>query len=372
MPLLRNVLVAIVFALSLLASWDRCGALLSRVEPTEPYPDVGIIEQVSGNLSALSRADGPKAALLGDSMAQNPGKGPSIARLTELALHETAPRNRAHVRSFAYSGFGMFAHWAVAQRLAETGVDVAIIEVGAHSFRAVPGIMGRTAVAGIVPPARIPTLINLPLQATGLTWDRMLLYATLRGSGLYPGWRSVRARQAHAASALDTTAQAMDGWFGHDATAEVAADRRSYEHRLATAPTRPPRWRPETARADYAPLAAGIGVDHPSLAFLCAAVKHLSDAGIGVLVYFTPANVEYFTAVGALGRDAWGGSLDTIEQAVVGAGGTFLDLHALLGDEHFRDAIGHLTVTHGGPGRVAGEIAAQLASMLAARDATRG
>jgi hypothetical protein len=99
----------------------------------------------------------------------------------------------------------------------------------------------------------------------------------------------------------------------------------------------------------------GLGPDNPVLQALTAAVRDFERAGIPVFVYLTPVNVEHMDALGLLNREGLARTVAVVEEEVREAGGDFIDLHALLPDEAFRDGTGHFVVGDGvdGPARVA-------------------
>jgi hypothetical protein len=74
---------------------------------------------------------------------------------------------------------------------------------------------------------------------------------------------------------------------------------------------------------------------------MAAAVRSFAKAGVPVVVYVVPANLEHFERLGVLDEAGLQVTLAHLRRAVEGAGGTLLDLHALLPDAGFRDAGGH-------------------------------
>jgi hypothetical protein len=76
---------------------------------------------------------------------------------------------------------------------------------------------------------------------------------------------------------------------------------------------------------------------------LGALVHRFHEAGIGVLVWVSPTNVEHLASLGV--------ELDGLERTVQSAravveanGGTLVDLHATLHDSGFRDPADHFTL----------------------------
>jgi len=117
---------------------------------------------------------------------------------------------------------------------------------------------------------------------------------------------------------------------------------------------------------------AGEAETSPVLPMFRAALRVLSDAGIPVLVYLSPMNVEHADWLGLLDEEKLRISVDAIATLVRSEGGEFVDLHDLLPDEGFRDGPGHFTWEGvDGPLLVAEQIAPGVAKMMGVGPARR-
>ena len=82
------------------------------------------------------------------------------------------------------------------------------------------------------------------------------------------------------------------------------------------------------------------------LSILGAAVSAFQRAGIPVLVYLRPLNVEHMRAIGVLDEAALARSIGQLEAVVRQNAGEFADFHDLLpDDEAFTDSGGHYNPT---------------------------
>jgi hypothetical protein len=259
-------------------------------------------------------------------------------------LRGLAPEREIQIVPLRWGGFGQLQNYFFADEIAETGVQRVVVALNLRSIaRAWTGTWTKPELAGFIAPRRVPDALALPLHVVGLTADRLLLYVFLKNSLGYRAWRNTTKEQSRAIQALEALSERADRWMNLEAHRSFVRQtlrelKRQEGERLSL----------EGVMHEYGPVLAGVDTTHPVLRVLGATLRNWRDAGIEVLVVVLPANIEHWRSLGLLG-DGQGvaRSIAAIEEAVRTNGGSFLDLHDLLGKEGFRDPAGHLTYTGG-------------------------
>jgi hypothetical protein len=80
---------------------------------------------------------------------------------------------------------------------------------------------------------------------------------------------------------------------------------------------------------------------------LAGALEIYQSAGIHVLAYAVPMNVEHFEEIGFETRTGTRKTIEMLRDLVESRGGTFLDLHRLFPDKAFKDLGGHFLQEEG-------------------------
>ena len=97
----------------------------------------------------------------------------------------------------------------------------------------------------------------------------------------------------------------------------------------------------------YGGAMAGIPPDHPVVQMLAGALEIYQRAGVRVLAYSVPMNVEHFEDVGFETRTGTQKTIAMLRDLVESRGGTFLDLHRMFPDKAFKDLGGHFLQEEG-------------------------
>jgi hypothetical protein len=86
----------------------------------------------------------------------------------------------------------------------------------------------------------------------------------------------------------------------------------------------------------------GLDAEHFTMRVLSAMVEELQDAGVSVLLYVVPTNIEHLREVGIYDEEGLRTTLSRFETLANRYGAAFADYHDLLPDSAYRDAFGHL------------------------------
>ena len=314
------------------------------------YPKIEIrtdvLEPIDAGLASLGTAAAGKAlhrvAYLGDSMIVSYKPGSTVPQRLQQTLDRGPNEGRFLVASVAAPGMGPFDFYFIADRVAAAQPNQVILPINLSVFsRGWRETFSRPQLAGLLPLKRLPQALLLPLDGIGLTADRLLAYTITVRLGALDAWEQLAREQARLGTARRGVAQRIGTRFGEAAEERFAkeamrhfADRFDMGNNRQIAPL---------AIADrFGPVLSGLRQDNPSLEVLAATLAIFESAGIDVLVYINPINVEQLGQAGALPAEGLNQTLATIEELVVHEGARFLDLHDLLGDANFRDAAGHL------------------------------
>ena len=258
------------------------------------------------------------------------------------------------VISIVFPGFDVYDYWALADRIIDAEPERVVLAINLRNFDVHFGQNRRRAeLVGWIDPQRIPEALGLPLRSVGMSPDRVLLYTGLVQAGVDTLWADVRQSQARIGAAWKNFATSPFG--DKDKETPTGRFRRAASRALLgdmDATNR--RYDPKHIEWFYGSSLAGLRGDEAPLVVLDAFLRHLGDAGVPVLVYVAPVNIEY---IGSLGFETGGFERSTqrIGEIVRAAGGDFADLHALLPDSKFNDPVhfskdgrenGIRTVTH--------------------------
>ncbi len=280
------------------------------------------------------------------------------------------------VESLGMPGSGPFEYYFLADEIADAGPAGVVVAVNLDHFSdAWQGAYARPQLAGRIGPARLVEAFALPLHAVGLTADRLLYYVALVQAGGYEPWYWLTLRQAQLGRARDQLEAWLQGgrYEPRNDSGDDTPERRFRQAVRATTIERVftgpdiRHYRASSVREHYAAILDGLDVDHPVLQVLDATIARLRRDGIPVLVYVEPIEVDYLAQLGLVKGPGLSESLGRIEAVVRGRGATFVDLHALLPPEAFRDAPGHLAYDGAldGPAALADALAPRVRDALA-------
>jgi hypothetical protein len=341
---LRWIALGAAFAAALgLASWG----LLSAVERAElPYGTVPLhlIPWLHERLPPMRarRASEHRVLFLGDSLAVDT-KGPDTSIPVRLgqALAEAQPEGIA-VELVAYTGpaLGLFSHYFLSQRVIDREPDQIVLAVNLRSFSKRWRADERPQLAGWLPMEAWPEALSLPLHAADVSADRLFFYRALVALGAFDAWHWLQREQVRLAHAYWSAARRVQS----AARVESGLDYRVLHEQaeLRRDKTAAFRATPYAARTLLGPALRGLAPDDPALEVLDALLQRFEEAGIGVLVYVAPINVEHLSSIDAYDPQAMAQTSARIGAVSRRRGAAFLDLHDLLPDAAFADHLDHL------------------------------
>jgi hypothetical protein len=323
---------------------------LERADLPVPAIQADVAIQVQRSLervrAARERGETGQMLVLGDSMllpgsGERPGRTLS-ERLARLLRPGTA---RAPIHTIAVPGGSYTTFYFFAGEIAASRPEQVVIELNPAAFAKTwrTGNWARTDLVGWLGAERVPEALTLPLERLAITTDELLWKVACVELGAAPVWAWLQRQQLGVAALRDRASKSLSvstGWRARLKLQFGASMGRLGRERLKTTP---PRMSAEGHRNLHSDALAGIPSGDVSIELLAATVRELSEAGASVFVYITPINVEHMRGLGLYDEQGFRTTARHNEQAVVAAGGRFLDLHDLLPDAAFRDAPGHLT-----------------------------
>ncbi len=154
--------------------------------------------------------------------------------------------------------------------------------------------------------------------------------------GLARPWYDYRSLQVKTSRGLQRLSSWAQRYSGMPGLGEAPVP-------LDLLPGRPNRFSARRLSVVYGQALAGVDSDHPVLLLFGAALRTFTQAGIRVLVYVVPVNVEHLRRVGLESQGGLARTVEAVRRVAKGAGADFLDLHDFLPDAAFRDPSGHFT-----------------------------
>jgi hypothetical protein len=334
------------FVLSFLASassvWLLSGALLALVGSSRRPLVVDIYPQARKWRRSMQRDRvHDRVALIGDSVLLSDW-GNSVPTQVRHGLSLRSPP-LMNVQALGWPGLGPISEYCLADEIIAARPDLIVLEVNLRGFVAGPlGSAGYPELAGHIETKRLFEAATLPLSDAGITLDRLLFYRALVAFGFEPAWIDVLDRQARLVHERDELELWIDARMGSKARSErkVALGIVAYARSLVPGRNRATRAR---LQKNLWPAFEGVSPETGRLRVLAATLRTFRKAGIPVLVWLAPANVEHFRYLG-LDVEGLQRSAAAVRQVVEGAGASFVDLHWLLPDEGFADSSDHVTV----------------------------
>lgn len=307
---------------------------------------------------------GAKVVVLGDSTVVSYAIGRTVPDRLYQTLRASLGRP-VRVDNLAALGMSTFEYYPLARRIAAARHDAAVLAFNFQwlSDRWRDG-MARPEMLALLRPRQLPQAIAAPLYWWNITLDRLLQYVTLWQLGAAEPWHAYRSEQVHTGNGLSALRAALQKrWQGMPDDAKVTG--------MPGAPSslakgRPDRLGAELLRQLYGPALHGVAADHPVLQLLAATLDEFADQNVPVLLYVTPANVDWMRAVGVFDERGLTQTVRTLQAICDAHGAMMLDLHALLPDAGFRDAGGHFVADdkRDGPLLVAQQLAPAVRNLL--------
>lgn len=293
-----------------------------------------------------------------DSLAMDPYP-PDISIPVQL---ERMLAERAQLTTLIRGALGLFSQYFLSQRVAELQPDRILLAVNMQSFSARYLRIERAEIAGWLPARAWPQALGFPLEKVGVTTDRLLLYKSLLATGRLRDWRWVQQEQARAVSGWEALGESLQRASGLPDGLEHFEQHKQARRNRDFAPTQENRPSEAFARELLTPVLDGLSPDHYGLRLLDAMLGTWAAAGVPVLVYVSPMNVEFVRGIGVYDARGVAESLARIHEVAERNGASFMDLHALLGDASFRDSLDHIRHDRGPGG--SREVALRLAAEL--------
>lgn len=333
------------FVASAVLVWLLSGALLTLVGSTRRPLVVDIYAQARKWKRNLQRDRvHDRVALIGDSVLLSDW-GNSVPVQVRIALWRYGSP-LLNVQSLGWPGLGPISEYCLADEIIAATPDLIVLEVNLRGFYAGPlGSAGYPELAGHIETGRLLEAATLPLSDGGITLDRLLFYRSIVASGFERAWVDVLDRQARLVHEREHLEEWIEAKTGSDAlhARKVSLGIMAYARSLVPGRNRATRAR---LQKNLWPVFEGVPPDTGRLRVLRAALRTFRRAGIPVLVWLAPANVQHFRYLG-LDVEGLERSAAAIRQVVESADAAFVDLHFLLPDGGFADSSDHVTM--GGP-----------------------
>lgn len=285
-----------------------------------------------------------RVALIGDSMLGSEGDIPSLADMVPARLNASKPKkSRVSVHPLVVYGWTMIGEYCAADEIIAAKPELVVLELNLRALQPFPlAAAGFPELGGLIRGPRLLEAALLPLSDAGITLDRLLFHRLLVKYDLEDPWLALFDRQARLLNSRDV----LERWIEKKTHVETVDLRKFssveevFRRQLAPGGHRSQRWHVE---ATFGAVLGGMERPNARLEVLGALLDHLRRAGVPVLVWASPVNVEYMRSLG-LSMSGLDRSMVTIRRTVEQNGATFLDLHALLRDEAFRDLGDHYTL----------------------------
>ncbi|MCP4038528.1 MAG: SGNH/GDSL hydrolase family protein [bacterium] len=339
------------FALALFATTAGIRSALDRAEiELETVTRHGVADYYNDRVAAYlehgEREGDYRVAFLGDSMVVSYPQSHQIPALVQRQARRLRDsKERVQVYNLGLAGTGAFDYYFMADVVERLDPDLVIIEFNlASTSRDFQSAFSRPELSGWVGGARLTEAMWLPVNWIGLTFDRLLLYASIIRSGTFEYWVRLNEEQVRVSQAREQLAAWAATRNAKDRSPEeVFRKRRSFL--LLSRNTHPGKRRHSAfaTRNNLGTSLDGLRADDPTVRMLGAAIRTYRNFGADVLVYANPINVDHIESLGLLDRAGLDRSLAAIGTEVANEGGHFVDLHRLFPDRGFRDHSGHFT-----------------------------
>ena len=347
----RLVAFGLAFAATahaLLTGLDRAGVGSRRT----------LVDSVLRLRSAVGRVarqagQGPSLAMLGDSHLAIGGQGDALHRRVGRVLR--ARGEDVSVVRVADHGLSLLGQYCLADAVAAAGPGEVVLALNLAHFSPHWQRQQLVPCLALLGPRRWLEAARLPLHREGVSLDRLLFYGAIGwadGLGLLARLTREQARVALAweqlADAIQSRSPWPDGLAHQQALVRADLERSRDASGRATA-----FW----ARRLHGPALDGLRADDPALRLLASLLSHYREAGVRVLVFANPINVEHLRALGLYPAEGLAETLGRAEAVARRQGARWLDLHDLVPDAGFGDHMDHLDTASGARERLAQRLA---------------
>jgi hypothetical protein len=350
-----------VTACAVVAALDAAGIRYSQ-------GTLEVIALLTQRIERTPQSGAHRVIFLGDSLAMDT-RPPDRSIPIQLAEMLRAPARRTaevHLRSVVASGLGLFSQYFLSDRVLERQPDQVVLGLNLRWFSKVWFNLEREQLAGLLPARHWSVAAALPLARAGITADRLVFYRAVMAARGFRAWHRLQREQVRALRATAALAEGLQAASPFPDGLDYRLQH-SFWRMARDGGTRVTR---EAARRQLGRVLAGLPQGDPGLRVLDAMLEAYRAAGIPVLVYVAPLNVEHLRGLGVLDETGLARSLARIEAVARARGADFLDLHALLGDSFFKDPVDHLSTDPPaeGPRRVAAALLPRLGPAPGARE----
>jgi hypothetical protein len=337
---------ALAFGASAAAVWFG-GARAVRLSGADRLPVTldfaASVEQWHADLS--DDRGSRRIAFVGDSMLWGFEGGTPLPDSVLRIVNRSVPRNRrSSIHTLSWGALTMDGEYCIADELIAAKPTLLVLELNLRALQ--PGPLGPASyseLAGFIRWPRLAEAAFVNLSDAGITLDRLLFYRFLVANHFEGAWLGLLDLQSRLFNSQDI----LEGWLEKKTDVETVATRRRESALYSFARLLIPHTAKATAAHTTEMLGAvldGLDDDNSRLRVLKALLRDLRRANVPLLVWVSPVNVQHMRHLG-MSMDGLDRSLRTIREAVEATGARFLDLHAILPDEGFRDSGDHYTLS---------------------------
>lgn len=329
-----------------------------------PRTTLDVLKKWQQAAQRLQRRHG--IAYLGDSTALPPEWKQGPARTIPGRIDERLEQSKQAppVITFAAEGLGPVDYYFLAPSLAEARPAAIVLSVNLAVFS--PEwirLSSHPEFASVVGTERWPEAFGLPLNETGLTTDRLLLYSGIEELGLSDAWWHLSQYQARVMEGWKTLELALDGTAGPISLYHRKIFFGSHSKNRPREDLRDQQW------LRYGTALSGLDPDSLSLQALRATLRYWHESRIPVLVVILPVNIELFDSLEIRDPGSLQRTLEVLTDTSRKEGARILDLHDMLPEPYFSDLQGHYSYAEDsdGPSEIASRITPVLRKMVRLR-----
>jgi hypothetical protein len=348
-PTLHLVLCAVGLCLGVVGSM-ALAVVTTRAAAVEPGDSrLGHLPGLDKNIhavasGALGGRDKLRIAVLGDSTVGPPRATDHVpSRLHVALLRRTAEVSEAVVYNLSAPAMGSVTYHFMVADIVDALPDLVVWQVAfTHTSHHWRRTFSHHEMAGRMRLGDLARLTLLPIHDLGLSADDLLLYKLLMGSGSSTAWIWLVAEQSRVAKLRVALEERLAPWVG-------VRPEQGFRHRVALKAKGNGQKRIDGRLRSLGKAAVrrqgdgltGLDPSHITLRMLAESLRLFETAGIPVLVYLGPINIEHLRNIGVVDEEVLRESVDVYRQVVVENGAGFIDLHDALPDISFVDARGH-------------------------------
>ncbi len=378
--LVRPLLLAVAFCVAAVATIATIYTGGKAVHPALPPLGIWSVVQMGFELAKVEADafDDQKATVLmiGDSTVMAYPKGRTLYDQLQTVLdRQSLPVPAVQVYSVAAQGMTPGNFYLALDGIVRAKPDIVTIALNLGVIRSyLPPVLRRPELAGWMSARRLPrALVGLPLQHYGVTADQLLFHQLLVRTRQPRLWFVQRREQARVGHFRQYAEDYVAERTGLRTEPIARAARRNAVMRSETLPGDRNRFNERRADEFFGVSMRGLDENHFTMRVLEALLEELDAAGISVVMYVVPTNIDHLRDVGVYNEAGLSKTLSVFRAAADRYGAYFVDAHDLLSDAAFRDAFGHLFYDEpiNGPQLLAERLAPDVARVLRRRRGER-